>query len=74
VRIKNLIVKSKSYNNACKKCDNLVLKPFLSFMLSFQLNKVHNLLVLMLDPQYKGMGMVIQHVGKQKALQIVSKC
>jgi hypothetical protein len=43
-------------------------------MLSFQLNKVHNLLVLMLDPQYKGMGMVIQHVGKQKALQIVSKC
>jgi hypothetical protein len=55
-------------------CDNLVLKPFLSFMFSFQPNKVHNMSVLMLDPQYKGMGMVLQYVGKQKALQIVSKC
>jgi len=41
-------------------------------MLSFQPCKVHNMLALMLDPQYKGLGMIIQYVGKQKAFQITS--
>jgi hypothetical protein len=30
-----------------------VLRPFLDFMDSFKLSKAHNMLVLMLDPQFK---------------------
>ncbi len=49
-----------------------VLEPFFSFMLSFQLCKVHNMLALMLDPQHKGLRKVIQYVGKQRAFQITN--
>jgi hypothetical protein len=42
-------------------------------MLSFQPCKVCNILALMLDPQYKGLGMIIQYVGKQRAFQITNE-
>jgi hypothetical protein len=51
----------------------VIMEPFLSFMLSFQPNKAHNMLVLMLDFQYKGLGLVIQYVSKQNALYIASE-
>jgi len=50
-----------------------VLSPFLSFMLSFQKPKVHNMLCMMLDPCYKNVGLVIQFVGKERALQIIDE-
>ncbi len=50
-----------------------VLEPFLSFMLCFQSCKAHNMLTMMLDPHYKGLGLVIQNVGKERALQIANE-
>ncbi len=50
-----------------------ILESFFSFMLSFQPSKVHNMLAFMLDPQYKGLGLVIWYVGKQMALHIVGE-
>jgi hypothetical protein len=49
-----------------------ILEPFFSFMLCFQSCKVHNMLTMMLDPHYKGLGLVIQNVGKERALQIAN--
>jgi hypothetical protein len=49
------------------------MEPFLSFMLSFQPNKAHNMVALMLDFQYKGLGLVIQYVGKTNAFHIASE-
>jgi hypothetical protein len=50
-----------------------ILKSFLSFLLSFQSRKIHNRLVLMLDPQYKGLRLVIQYVCKEQAFQILAE-
>jgi hypothetical protein len=46
-----------------------VLEPFLLFMLCSQFHKVHNMLAMMLDSHYKGLGLVIQYFGKERALQ-----
>ncbi len=35
--------------------------------------KTHNVLCMMLDPHYKDLGLVIQFVGKERALQIVNE-
>ncbi len=51
----------------------VVLEPFLSFMFFFQPSKGHNMLALMLDPHYKGLGLVIQYVGKQKVFHVIDK-
>jgi hypothetical protein len=51
----------------------VIMEPFLSFVLSFQPNKVHNMVALMLDFQYKGLGLVIQYVGKTNAFHIASE-
>jgi hypothetical protein len=40
-------------------------------MFSFQHSKAHNMLALMLDSEYKGLGLVIDYVGKQRAFHIV---
>ncbi len=42
-------------------------------MFSFQKTKAHSMLCMMLDPHYKGLGLVIQFVGKEKTLQITSE-
>ncbi len=39
-------------------------------MLCFHFHKAHNMLAMMLDPRYEGLGLVIQYVGKEKAFQI----
>jgi len=48
-----------------------VLDPFISFMLSFQPHKAHNMLAIMLNPHCEGLGLVILYVGKEMALQII---
>jgi hypothetical protein len=40
-------------------------------MLSFQHHKVDNMLVMMLDPCYKGLGVVIKYVGKDRTFQTI---
>jgi hypothetical protein len=50
-----------------------VLNPFLSFMASFQKAKAHNMLAMMLNPCFKGLGLVIQYVGKERTLHIVGE-
>jgi hypothetical protein len=39
-------------------------------MLGFQPHKVQSMLAFMLDPQYKGLRLVIDYVGKEWALGI----
>jgi hypothetical protein len=51
----------------------IVLQPFFSFLLSFQECKAHNMLNMMLDPCFKGLGLVIQYVGKEKTTLIASE-
>jgi hypothetical protein len=50
-----------------------VLNPFLSFIVYFQLAKVHNMLVMMLDLCYKGVRLVIHYVSKERVLHIASE-
>jgi len=48
-----------------------VLSTFFSFMVTFKEHKAHNILSMMLAPCYKGLGLVIQYVGKDKTMQII---
>jgi hypothetical protein len=50
-----------------------VLNPLLSFMASFQKAKAQNMLAMMLDPCFKGLGLVIQYVGEERTLHIVGE-
>jgi hypothetical protein len=49
------------------------MEAFLSFMLGFQPRKANSMLALMLDPRYSGLGLVIDYVSKEWALQITKK-
>jgi hypothetical protein len=42
-------------------------------MASFQKAKTHNMLAMMLHPCFKGLGLVIQYVGKEKTLHMVGE-
>ncbi len=48
-------------------------QPFLSFLLSFQERKAHNMLSMMLDARSKNLRLVIHYVGKEKATLIASE-
>jgi len=50
-----------------------VLEPLLSFMVGFQAYRAHNMLAMMLDLCYKGLGLVINYVGKERALGIAGE-
>ncbi len=49
-----------------------VLEHFLSFLVAPQTHKIHNMLVLMLDPHFEGLGLVIQYGGKERTFQVAS--
>jgi hypothetical protein len=49
-----------------------VLLPFISFMHCFQKMKGHNMLVLMLDPRYKSMRLVIIFLGREVATTLMA--
>ena len=49
----------------------LVMKPFLSFTQFFTSEKAHNMIVLMVDPRFKGLECVIAYTGVEKARAIV---
>jgi hypothetical protein len=50
-----------------------VLEPFLSFLVALQTHEAHNIHEAqnMLDPSFKGLGLIIQYVGKERTLQVV---
>jgi hypothetical protein len=50
-----------------------LLDPFLSFMLSLQPHKAHNMLAMMLNPHCKGLGLVILYVGKEMTFHIIDE-
>jgi len=49
-----------------------VLEPFLSFLVAPHTHKAHNMLAKMLDSHFKGLGLVIQYVGKEGVFQVAS--
>jgi hypothetical protein len=51
----------------------IILEPFLSFMLGFQPHKAHSMLAHMLDPRFKGLGLVINYIGKERTFQITGE-
>jgi len=61
----------KSFDKTCKNKWH-ILNLFHSFMVPFQKAKTHNMLALMLNPHYKGLGF-IQYVDKERAQRIVSE-
>jgi hypothetical protein len=42
-------------------------------MVGFQACRAYNMLAMMLDPCYKGLGLVINYVGKERALGIAGE-
>lgn len=48
-----------------------VLEPLLSFAGTFSRQSAHNMLALMLDPRFKGLGLVRDYVGGEKVVSIV---
>jgi hypothetical protein len=49
----------------------LVLRPFLDFMDCFKFSKAHNMVGLMLDPQFKDLSLVGDYVGHSSVMGIV---
>jgi len=45
-----------------------VLKPFLAFTSSFQPCVIHNMLIFMLDPQFKNLHLIHDFVGLELAM------
>jgi hypothetical protein len=43
-----------------------VLCHFLSFVKSFSWERAHNMVVLMLDPRFKGMDCIMDYIGKDQ--------
>jgi hypothetical protein len=48
-----------------------VLEPLLSFAGTYSRQNAHNMLALMLDPRFKGLGLVRDYVGGEKVVSIV---
>jgi hypothetical protein len=61
---KILMGSSKSFGKTCKNK---------WYMLSFQKTKAHSMLCMILNPCYKGLGLNIQFVGKERTLQIAAE-
>ena len=51
----------------------IVLQPFLSFPHTFDAGKVHNILALMLDPQFKDLEVILNYVGHDVAKQVIDE-
>jgi len=47
-----------------------VLRPFLDFMDFFKQSKAHNMLALMLNPQFKDKSLVKDYVGHASSIKI----
>ncbi len=52
----------------------MVLRTFLDFMFSFKSIKTHNMVALILDPQFKNLNLAVDYVGHSFAIKIVATC
>ena len=50
-----------------------VIKPCLAFTVDFTREKAHNMFLLMLDPRYKGLQVIINYVGRKIVMHIVAE-
>lgn len=50
----------------------IVLRPFLDFMDFFKQSKAHNMLALMLNPQFKDKSLVKDYVGHASSIKIAT--
>jgi hypothetical protein len=50
-----------------------VLKPFLAFVVTFNVALAHNMCALQLDPRFKGSQCIMEYVGMDKTTTIVEK-
>jgi hypothetical protein len=48
-----------------------VLNTFLAFASSFQPHAIHNMLILMLDPQFKNMWLIYDFASFESTMQVV---
>jgi hypothetical protein len=66
----NMCMKMKQFGANMQLQVAFVLRLFLDFMDSFKLSKAHNMLVLMLDPQFKDLSLVGDYVGHALVIEI----
>jgi hypothetical protein len=59
MKLETLMLKFKYYDNTCKKY--IIVKVLKTF---FSIHKIHNTFDNNVRPHYKGLGLVIQYVGK----------
>jgi hypothetical protein len=50
-----------------------ILDFFFTFLRSYEEEKTHNMLSLMLDPRFKGFCLVSSYVGREKGMSIVEE-
>ncbi len=50
-----------------------MLHPFLSFTKSFSRERAHNIVVLMLDPRFKGIDCIMDYIGRDQAAILVQQ-
>jgi hypothetical protein len=66
----NMCMKMKQLGANMQLQVTFVSRPFLEFMDSFKLSKAHNMLILMLDPQFKDLSLVGDYVGHPLVIEI----
>ena len=57
--------------NHIAKVGVAILKPFLAFASKFNKEKAHNMLAIMLDPQYKGLQSISKFVGSTHVAKVL---
>ena len=50
-----------------------VIQTCLAFVVDFTIEKAHNMLSLMLDPNYDGLHVIIDNMEREKAIHIMAK-
>ncbi len=63
-------MKVKQLNVNMQRQVTIVLRPFLDFMYSFNPSKAHNMVILMLDPQFKDLSLMVDYVGHFSTIKI----
>jgi hypothetical protein len=60
-----------TWHHMWQQVTNIVLRPLFDFIMdSFKVSKIHNMFVLMLDPQFKDLHLVGNYVGHFSTIKI----
>lgn len=63
-------MKVEQFNINMQRQVTIVLSPFLDFMYSFNPTKAHNMVILMLDPQFEDLSLMVNCVGHSFTIKI----